>query len=382
MLPSSPPGWKAREQSSQATASADPPDPVITTPPKGAWADSLWQVGLQPAAPDVFRATGDKNVNKALQLPRADIVVRSRVSSELPLVPSIASGAVDIAATDLDEVRSVVQTFQVDPWDASLLQRYTSITYADAGNPGNAYWNSRFAIGNNPALARMHAWMEDAFPTQSDRFGRSADPTDPPAARVRYEPAPPDYLNVLTDLQGSAGEDALGFQERRADQSMLTQGAVLPRCTEFMVEWSFGEATLVNGAPSDLQWYGTTTDTNFNFTQYNEGNNPHNPFAGSDNALAKNVGRGVPGGYKVLARLIYGPTVPPASQTQTAHFGYFDPLYSPLNAGNPDPLKPTLVPWAWPRLVRITVAMVDERDPLKEERFQWVFELPGTPDPQ
>lgn len=353
----------------------------------GRLSENLVQIGTQPAASSIFRSLARvSSITPPNVQVRPGVLVRpttGQAGDPGSAFPQLSSGLVDLAATDLDEVRTIVQTFQVNPWDGNLLQRYNSITYADAANPRNADWDAQYRLSDNAELDRMHAWMEDAFPTQSNRFQSGARPrnvpTDPDCARVRYEAAPPDYLNVLTDLQGSTNEDALALITRRADQAMLAEGGVLPRCTEFIVEWSFGEASgLLGNGPTDLLWYGVTTETDFRFTQYTTANgNGHSPFAGRRNAIVQNVA-----GYQTPPALIYGSVIPPRTQTQTAHFGYFDPFYSPLSGANPDPNKPLVAPWAWPKLVRITVSMVDERDPLKEERFQWVFELPGTPDPQ
>jgi hypothetical protein len=223
------------------------------------------------------------------------------------------------------------------------------------------------------------------MPTQSDRHGtRGANNApisdraeDPRAARVRAELSPPDYLNVLTDLQGQGGNAALALQSRRADQTMLTHGVIAARCTEFIVEWSFGEAA-VNNNISELLWYGTG-DQNQRFRQYNDSQSAelHQPFSGRS-GLAEGAA-----GHRVRSELIYGAPVPNDQVTQTACFGYLDPYYAPqtVNGRMPDN-APTVAPWAWPKLIRVTVVLTDERDPLREERFQWVFETPGTPDPR
>jgi prepilin-type N-terminal cleavage/methylation domain-containing protein len=334
------------------------------------------QIASQPAASHIFRSLGRLvSVVAPGANARRDQLARPVTGpggDPGSTFPQLSSGLVDIATTDLNEIRTIVQTFDLDPRDPNLLARYESLRYNDPAADPDATWNAKFRATDIDDLRRMHAWMQDAFPTQSDRYGPTSQ-TDPRAARMRAESAPPDYLNVLTDLSGRQGEDAVALLTRRADQSMLTQGAVLPRCTEFIVEWTFG---LVNPNTGELLWYGSNTGAS-QITQYDESPR-YSPFAGRT---------GLSGGataHYARRELIYGSPIPPRTATQTAHFGFFDPYYNPpVNNGNlSDPYDPVVVPWAWPKLVRITVALTDEREPLKEERFQWVFELPGTPDPQ
>ena len=340
------------------------------------------QIATQPAASSIFRSLARVVSIVAPGVPpqRNQLARSVTGSSGDPgsAFPQLSSGLVDLATTDLNEIRTIVQTFDPNPWDANLLARYNSVAYTNPGAGPNPNWDTAFKVGAAPTpdLDRMHAWMEDAFPTQSDRFGRN-DPTDPRGARMRAEIAPPDYLNVLQDLQGTAGEDAVALLVRRADQSMLTHGAVAPRCTEFIVEWSFGKTVNSAANNSEMQWYGTG-DTMQRFTQYNDGLQfRYLPFTGRAGLPSEVTG------HYARRMLIYGATVPPDTQTQTAHFGFYDPYYEPaVNGSNIERYSPAVVPWAWPKLVRITVALVDEREPLKEERFQWIFEMPATPDPQ
>lgn len=337
------------------------------------------QIACQPAASHVFRslarvvsiiAPGNLNANSRLAR-----TVTGQGGDSGAHFPQLSSGLVDIATCDLNEIRTIVQTFQVDPDNANpaaVLSAYQSVNY-DFNNPVNANFDGKFRT-NNTDVNRMRSWMLNALPTRSDRYdnaGAGITATDPKAARVRYEPSPPDYLNVLSELQTGNGESAVALLTRRADQSMIAQGGILPRCTEFIVEWSFGRSVMANGQPAALRWYGGHDDTTFKFTRYNRGaNDAYKPFADR---------RGLPDsltGHVVSEDLIYGTGPNNDEITQSACFGYFDPFYVPQAGDLP------VAPWAWPKLVRITVAMVDEREPLKEERFQWVFEMPGTPDPQ
>ena len=80
--------------------------------------------------------------------------------------------------------------------------------------------------------------------------------------------------------------------------------------------------------------------------------------------------------YPLHPPVVYGPPVsggdPLQAQTQTAHFGYLDPTYQPMDANN----DPPSIPWAWPRLIRVTLSLADPNDPTYEQTYQFVFELP------
>jgi type II secretory pathway pseudopilin PulG len=361
--------------------------------------DSDIQISTQPAASSIFRSlareVGPANTGSVI---RDGIVIRparGQGGDAGAGFPQISSGLVDLATTDLSEIRSIVQTFNVYPWDNNLRDKYDSVQYQSSANYSNDHWEAQYTVtpGQVDALVnRMHAWMRDAMPTQSDRHGlRGANNTpiadrseDPRAARVRAELSPPDYLNVLTDLQGQGGNVAVALQSRRADQTMLTHGVIAARCTEFIVEWSFGEQDLndpqAGNGVSVLHWYGVT-DQNQRFKQYDDSqiDERHQPFTGRS-GLATAVAD-----HKVESELIYGSPVPNDQVSQTACFGYLDPYYEIRNQIQDGRLKdtaPTVLPWAWPKLIRVTVVLTDERDPLREERFQWVFETPGTPDPR
>lgn len=60
-----------------------------------------------------------------------------------------------------------------------------------------------------------------------------------------------------------------------------------------------------------------------------------------------------------------------------AIIGNGDMWYDPnVNGERPDPREPGSIPWAWPRLVRFTISLADPTDPLREQTFQFVVEIP------
>ncbi|MEM1071627.1 MAG: hypothetical protein AAGB48_02500 [Planctomycetota bacterium] len=133
----------------------------------------------------------------------------------------------------------------------------------------------------------QHAWMADAMPGASVelswrttrqpqvepeifqviRYGEGAtqidpfEPTYPFRTRMRYESTPPGYnAAVFGDEAATLTPNQLAGI--RADQQMVATSQFIPRCTEFIVEWSFGERSTTElegllGVPAgELVWYG------------------------------------------------------------------------------------------------------------------------------
>jgi type II secretory pathway pseudopilin PulG len=60
--------------------------------------------------------------------------------------------------------------------------------------------------------------------------------------------------------------------------------------------------------------------------------------------------------------------------------GNGDMWFDPSVAGEvPDPNEPGTIPAPWPRLIRITLSLADPADPLREQSFQFVVEVPEGP---
>jgi len=89
---------------------------------------------------------------------------------------------------------------------------------------------------------RIEHWMLDALPS-TPYNPEASSPGVVTGYRVRYEPVPP---RVYFDPDGVVPSGSAGDAERRviaieqADQEMLSSSVFLPRCTEFIVEWSLG----------------------------------------------------------------------------------------------------------------------------------------------
>jgi prepilin-type N-terminal cleavage/methylation domain-containing protein len=182
--------------------------------------DGPWQIAQQPAVADVFRTLA-----LGVNAPTASQARRAAVR------PTFASGVVDIAAADLSAIRAVILSARpVDP---------------------NYQTSTQFPSGIAQTVLNMHALMRDSLPADSDA-GR----------RVRTATAPPNYLGVGPGWAGPATAD------QRADQYSLSGSAFLPRCTEFIVEWSFGVSTRSDPDPTQLGaadrtvWHGLRREIN------------------------------------------------------------------------------------------------------------------------
>lgn len=363
-------------------------------------ADQGTQIALQPAAASLFRQLNARVFPLPLPGGPAQALLRTIRGDYAAYQqnPVFMSGLVDICTTSLTDVRSLVTTLPRPP------AYYTGPSRWDAnGRPveGMVYEPSFTTDGT---LDRQQQWMDQAWPAQSDpTFGATAMVDPVPGARMRYEPTPPDYLGVLSQTFSREEEEAY----RRIDQTMLTASNLLPRCTEFIVEWSFGQVDDDTASPTygELIWYGldrrvdkdadgVTTGTRDGYAA-----RPY-PYkatvAGTQTALLRlpyrradgKVADGAPGNPQpvpVDPQLINGYGIiglPSPTYPLTNYFGYVDPTFNPAGpdgtAGNgDDPVTPR--PWAWPRLIRVTVTIADAQDPKIEESFQFVIETPGTP---
>jgi hypothetical protein len=203
------------------------------------------------------------------------------------------------------------------------------------------------------------------------------------------------------------GYQPLDEAYRRADQLMLSSSNFLPRCTEFIVEWSMGQA--FNSDPTvapperagEVVWYGMERLVNGQLVaapyasghlngngidtepwrqQFQvpvtliNGNTTMRPFPQDEN-LIHNV-------YDVFT----------PNQPISSYFAWTDPTFdpeAPSRIGGTSPgsnngvldqgtesASPTLE-WPWPKMIRITMSLADPRDPSVEQTFQFVFDVPA-----
>lgn len=360
--------------------------PADNTALRNYLADKPYQVGGQPAARSLFYSLSwaypgampptDSNFNDP------SVVVRAVDPTPAGgFGPSFASGILDVCTSNLDEIRSIVLTSTIASAPFDYQGSGLDLEAGFLNEPTQV--RGEFAT-NNPAVERprMQAWMLDAMP--------GVDPTAPNPAdrgRVRFEPTPPDFYGVLEEAaNGSFGDPWIG-ESRRADQLMLTASNFLPRCTEFIVEYSFGEMNVLSSltGESELIWHGLPRPGDYN-GDGQVGNNeflvfpfPFDADLGSDGHFTRTYER-ADGTTKIVgynnqdaALLFHGLATPPVTHAPelVSFFGYIDPAYQPTVSGDPE-----TVPWPWPRLIRVTLTLADPNDTTIERTFQFIFEVP------
>ncbi|MCL4743479.1 MAG: type II secretion system GspH family protein [Phycisphaerales bacterium] len=344
------------------------PDPFGLAPAR--WLDSDIQIAAQPAASSLFRHLAQFD---SPSIPR----IRNNAEGLLPL---FASGIVDIATTDPAEVRTIICDADILPFNSSP---------ADFDPATGAALDGSFQASpptGNPLLGDrkfVHAWLRELFPSHS--FAGSAG-----GHRIRVEPSMPAYVDTVA-LAGQQGWTPEVLAYRLADQRAVTAHGFVPRCTEFIVEFSFGQTVNDDTSPrhGELIWHGLERfvdadgDPNTSNGPFNDGREyrvaapyPTDPATGAPRDYSTVYRRldGTTGSYQLYPNTIYDATIPSGGQypvEQYAHFGYFDPTWQPAAANEP----PT-IPWAWPTLIRITLSLADAQDPSVEQSYQFVFEVP------
>jgi hypothetical protein len=287
----------------------------------------------------------------------------------------------------------------------------------------------------NSPVGILHAWMRDALPVDSD--APKLGPREDEGGRIRCEPAPPNPLCI--DLPGApenfsapAGATALQREMERADQLMLSAHNFVPGCSEFIVEWSWGDTYTTGPQVGQVIWHGLSraVDLNGNGTLDHAageqvattyicsvddtgvtGVNPHaQRFVRKDGSIGHWWVQGLLVNTNEAGNFAGNST---DENIAYSYFGFINPTYRP--AANPDdPLDmnpytannpgllvdlnnngqynandgdkyndPETIPWPWPKLVRITMSLVDPSDPTIEQTYQFIFDLPGDPvDPR
>lgn len=382
--------------------------------------DSDRQIALQPAGRSIFNSLGWSDPNRVSPgnpLPTDPDKIRwlgDEATSRLDLrtYPHYrASGLVDIVTEDLATIRGMIQSLpvKVSPFDYS-----TFIQGGGFGVNGGSdrvvlnrdqfeqdYWGLATDAGSEPdpkdadelnltgtALHRtnMRQWMIDALPSRWDMS------FNPPRhlAGVRYEDIPTRLIFPDSQFDNSDRGD-LERAYAESHQEMLGSSVFVPRCTEFIVEWSYGflENFADPTAPNykKMIWYGLDryVDSNNDGLLNRRGTNPDQRAA-------------VPYTQRVLTGTA---AIDPA--TGRARELGMDPNLIvgvnrlPVRGGNPSPLLPDRVEMAtfgfmdprgtanvnddiellWPKFIRVTMSLGDASDKEIEQTYQVIFELPG-----
>ena len=392
----------------------------ITFPDSGTWADSQVQVGLQPAAPDIFRAIVTKYASR--NTPPSSPPARSSAGSDESalLTPMFSSGAVDVAATDLSAIRSRVLNA---PKLAGLTYPFPLQLAQEGGSTSN-YLGPYFSISSDPSGLSsssspylMKQWMIQGLPNGPLPGTEGVGEMNLPERRIHCELSPPDVMGTVAQTSGFPYTDVQSF--KRTDQMMLSASNFVPGCTEFIVEWSFGD--IYPSSPvtdpyraGKIVWHGMDRAADVTglgqmqvvADMYRDSSQTRvtQLYAGTDGSLWRRgpvsvaAGNGLslnnpiipwtPAslGKPIFRSLIHFPvtdgsaTPPPvpnfvADQLSPVYscFGYLDPMFQPQANSN----DPATVPWPWPKLLRITIGLVDPSVPTQEFRYQFIFDIPS-----
>lgn len=352
----------------QLATALDPFPPTIAGLTPLEVPDNDLQVALQPAMSSIF--ANQARLNPAMHPGDA----RLARDGEPNIYPAASSGLVDIATTDLLEIRQTI--IDAQPYSATIFN-----PDADAAIDGSHRF--AFQFDGNPAdlngvTSNMKRWMiGGALPGQvwnnTNPLASNAD------SRMRYEPRPPDLLGVIS---GNGDPWPENEPWRRVDQMMLSASNFVPYCTEFIVEWSFGKVYTDNDIRrGQLIWHGLLRRGDI------VGNGQANvvvaaPYQQIDPNIERYFQRierrdGTIALRQVDPRLVHFPPEPAGlnpGQALYSCFGYLDPTY-PANLAHPNPAA---IPWAWPKLLRITISLVDPTEPLVEQTFQFIIEVPDA----
>lgn len=386
----------------ETTRQTLPPDTVFawdpTNPAQARFLqDHPGQVALQPAATSIFRSLNTYRPNDNYSYARPSL------QANRGLRPLFESGLVDVATEDLSAIRSIVLSPK-PLLAANELPPTSSANFANRYPPDGVFELMPYAATVVPPLA-THRWMDDAWPAQSDpsvAARDSAGATVPGGLRIRYESGPVNYVGALTATPVGASP-AAQLASLRSDQLMLSASNFLAGCSEFIVEYSFG---VIDPTTNQLVWHGMKRDANLG-----DGSAPQavvlpypdfQPPTGTPrpapftltytnlsgdrvsdltyvNASDALVVKRTPLPYQ----LIYSKQPVDNDLSQTAHFGYLDPVQyidpTVVKGGSLPP--PDGRPWAWPTMIRITLSLTDPNNPAAtdEQTFQFVFPTAGNP---
>ncbi|MEM9065094.1 MAG: prepilin-type N-terminal cleavage/methylation domain-containing protein [Planctomycetota bacterium] len=277
------------------------------------------------------------------------------------------------------------------------------------------------------------AGTSTAVPTNRELWGSRR--------RVRYEPDAPDLFLVLdqdefvvNDYRDGSPEleDDLVEAQRLADQEMLASQIFTAGCTEFIVEWSFGlmPDDQRDSDFGELIWHGLARTGDDNDEEYT-GTLPESFNAQNDYLVREYPFRRIEGADEAVVpsgRLRYREDDVPIDPVLIHGYPYYDGMQSgpssgaglfgdnssipvapgtfdwnePLRQANSytfrsgsnteeddrvelysyfgyiNPLEGLDREWPRPKLIRVTISLADPTDPLVEETFQFVFEVPQS----
>ena len=373
--------------------------------------DAPFQVQLQPAMSSAFWSvqtftSGGADLVNSVSLGTEPLLdqklLYNRVYDDAPpsgfvardiLQARATSGLVDIATTSLDEIRSIATAADFDVRgglfvDAGGFADQLAIDIAtDEGANLAPFPNSALSEDGTPSRTKARHWLIDLLPTFPlwTLDGRSS-------PRPRFDRVPAGLLG-----EAAVTGDALDAAYTAADGEVLTRWEFLPGCTEFIVEYAFGEVYnedklgIFQASPGDarygqLIWYGRdrfALDAQGNPLDVNGDGNAGNP---ADRVAHTYRPATLDAGNVRPQELLIGFAGPPDGDNYDAGsdgirrapyesvFGYRDPL---PKAGLPSEDERQGL-WPWPTLVRITLFFPRNPADLSEGEtsYEMIFQVP------
>ncbi len=431
--------------------------------------DGSRQVGFQPAMPTLFRYP-NALLGEAIDYTGSpEPTLRHQGAGARSARMIAASGLVDIATMDLADAMAYVRAMHtgigpgagafnpVGPYDAEFVNDPIGVR-PRRNAPGGGTPLPQTQAELTGLVSTMQAWMRQLMPADSDGEDAEFGPNQLAAlggVRMRTAFSPPNLFREYTNEFQRAdrpndqialvnnnfvGARAVGFRPRTASGDRV-RAPSRPRsaaCSEFIVEWSFGQIEHDPDSPNrgELIWYGSAdfVDNNNSGTFTPGSDQPFIRLYRSDISFDPDTVRplvidNVTGQFftnadrpadrsptlRAIANRTYaGGTIQGAARIRAVQEGlihgidpivasgpvyaYFapgtDPTYDPQSQGNfrtpqqlaniADPIARAeaaavqpreTVEWPWPKLVRITMTLADPEDPTFEQTYQFVFDL-------
>jgi prepilin-type N-terminal cleavage/methylation domain-containing protein len=367
--------------------------------------DSARQVSLQPAArsifnslawtdPSLFGSPGSVPPDGLSRWWIGDLADYGPGGLPTPAERSLpawrSSGVVDIAQGSILTIRRELESLAVfgppsryyapstvNPFNPRPARFQTSAdgfasVWNNQATPPSPRDGSTLDLTDATTRFNLRAWALDMLPSLWD--GENAGGPPRYLAGVRYEDLP---TRLVYDEDRFDENDAgrLGQAILEANQEMLVSQVFVPRCSEFIVEWSYG---FVDNVPQtdpgfkQLRWHGLPrADRDEN----GDGRLDLSDHATTTRPIATRYVPRVsvppntdPDPLREQVALT-GPTGSP-SEPEVVVFG----LTTPSTGTNPTTYA-VAVPW--PKFIRVTVSLADPDDDTLERTYQFVFALPG-----